>query len=246
MLLALDRTDWWPAEIRARVESMRDALLETEYMESLIESEPFSSIADELEAFIRQHRVLGYHCTKEPHSGFFETHGLRVLDRESHQTEFLEKFGSRFLAEEVAQMQEDWNAYFKGQQDSCRNGRLWFCLAPDQVVGSGAERFFTYIGGEAVYVPITRHQSIEGKLRAIGNPVLVEASIVPEELHTFFRVPFAINTLSLFHQRQNREAFIHGCEGYLVRDVAPAEILRVTPQPSFLGAHANGSYGYPY
>ena len=36
MLLALDKDDWWPAEIRARIESMRDVLLKTEYMESLI------------------------------------------------------------------------------------------------------------------------------------------------------------------------------------------------------------------
>jgi len=216
----------------------RDALLANEYMESLIESEPFFSIAEELEAFIRQHKVVGYHCTKEPQPEFFKTHGLRVLNRASHQAEFIERFGSHFSAEELTQIQESWSAYFEGQQDRCRNGLLWFCLAPDQVVGSGTERFFAYIGGEAVYVPITHHTSIEKKLRAIGSPVVVEVAIDPKELHTFSHVPFAINTLSLFHQRQNLAAYIHGREGYMVRHIEPTEIVRVTSQPSFFLAHA--------
>ncbi|MCR4277563.1 MAG: hypothetical protein NUV85_00935 [Candidatus Berkelbacteria bacterium] len=207
-------------------------------MESLIELEPFRSIADDLEEFISQHSVIGYHCTKEPESGYFEMSGLRVLDRQRQQTEFLERFGHRFSEEELSQIQQDWNAFFPGQQDGCRNGTLWFCLAPDQVIDSGTERFFTYFGGEAVYAPITQRPSIEEKLRAIGNPVVVEVSIAPRELQTFSRVPFAINALSLFHRRLNPEAFVHGREGYLKRSVEPSEIIRVRPQPSFFAAYA--------
>lgn len=237
MLLRLNKDDWWPSRIRERLVSQNNVLLLNEHMEGLIELEPFRAIAEELESFIAKHRVVGYHCTRALEPSYFELHGLRVLERQQHQAEFLERFGAYFSLEERHQMQQDWDAYYPGQQDRCRNGMLWFCLAPDQVVGSGADRLFTYFGGEAIYVPIAQRPSIAEKLRAIGKPVVVEVSINPQELYTFSRFPFAIYALSLFHRRKNPNACIHGREGYLKRNVVPDEIVSVIPRDSFCAAH---------
>lgn len=237
VLLALDKDDWWPKKIKERVASLRDELLGNEFMETLINSDPFRAIAEELEAFIFTHRVMGYHCTKEQQPGYFEAHGLRVLRREDHQAEFVQKFGTSFSTEELAEMQRDWSAYFDGEQDRCRNGRLWLCLAPDQVVDSGTKQFFAYYGGESVYVPIVQHSAIKEKLRAIGNPVVVEVSIDPGKLCTFLPVPFALNTLSRFHHRMNPDAHICSREGYLICPINPVEIVRVTPKATFFSTH---------
>ncbi|MGD0280663.1 MAG: hypothetical protein ABSC11_15355 [Smithella sp.] len=231
--LHLDASDWWPNGMMESLLSHHDILLSNNYMENLIESEPFCSIAEELNAFILKHKVVGYHCTKESEKGYFEKCGIRVLDRKNHQNKFLKKFSSQFSVEDLNLLKQAWESYFSIGQDYGRNGKIWFCLAPDQVISYGTKDFFTYFGGEAIYKPIKDYSSITQILRNIGNPVIVKVAIDPNDLHTFSQVPFAINTLSLFHQRQNPKAYIHSREGYLMHDVTPNEIICVTPKDSF-------------
>lgn len=238
VLLRIDSYDDWPSSITRRLETHQGMLLSSEFMENLISSQPFRGIAEDLERFIRENRVVGYHCTKEAEPGFFEKNGLRVLNRKQHQTEFLVQYSHLFSPEELTQIQQDWEDYFPGPQDSGRNGLVWFCLAPDQVVGHGTGRLFRYFGGEAIYMPLTRRPSIAAKLEAIGNPVIVEASIDPNELHTFCELPFALNALSLFHRTKNPEAYIHSREGFLERNVSPDEVLQVTPKDVFFDTYS--------
>lgn len=136
-------------------------------------------------------------------------------------------------------MKSAWASYFPGLQDRGRNGLLWFCLAPDQVVGDGTERLFEYFGGEAIYMPLVQVTTVAAKLRAMGDPVIVEIAIAPNELHTFSEHPFATNSLSLYHRRVNRNACIHAREGYLTRDVSPNEIVRVVKRAMFFSEYAH-------
>jgi len=241
VILRIDTDDWWSSSLKDRLEAQRDTLLQNEYMEALIESEPFRSIADELINFIRKHRILAYHCTKEPQPHFFAASGLRILDRGKHQADFLDRYQSLFTPTELNQIQSDWAEYFTGEQDGGRNGRLWFCLAPDQVADSGTESFFTYFGGEAIYMPLIHRPALATKLSAIGSPVVVETSIDPNELEAFSEVSLAINTMSLFHRRANPRACIHGSEGYVSCNVTPSEIVRVTPRELFLQSWKSNS-----
>jgi len=240
MLIQLEKSNWWPQETLDQVIAHQDALLSCNFMENLIKVEPFRTIANELDIFIRKNRLLVYHCTKEPEEGYFQSQGLRILDLDQKQSEFLRRFGARFTSQELAELQEAWSSYFKGAQRTSRNGKIWFCFAPDQVVDeSGTKYLFAYFGGEAVSMPIRDGISIAEKLRAIGAPVVVETSVDPNDIHTFSQVPFAINSLSIFHQSVNPEATIHGREGYLSRNVSPSEIVAVTPKDRFFSTHSS-------
>jgi hypothetical protein len=160
-----------------------------------------------------------------------------VLNRKSHQAEFVEKHGHHFTRDELNTMRVAWASYFPGLQDQGRNGLLWFCLAPDQVLGAGAKPLFTYFGGEAIYMPLVEISNIGEKLRSLGAPVVVETSLDPQELRTFSEFPLATNSLSLYHRTINPDACIHAREGYLKRDVSRDEIVRVTRRESFFYAH---------
>ena len=144
-----------------------------------------------------------------------------------------------FVPDEIAQIQKEWENYFPGPQERGRDGRVWFCLAPNQVVDRGTDKFFRYFGGEAIYMPVTCHASIARKLEAIGRPVVVEVSINPKELRAFGDFPFALNALSLFHRSKNPNAHIHSSEGYLERNVLPDEVLRVSPKDEFFNAYSD-------
>ncbi len=105
MLLRIDTDDGWPTSITRRLKTHQGILLSNQFMETLIESQPFRAIAEELESFIRQNRVVGYHCTKEAEPGFFQESGLRVLNRKQHQSEFLARYSYLFSPDDLRQNQ---------------------------------------------------------------------------------------------------------------------------------------------
>src|SRR5208282_3100840 len=215
--LRLDSSEWWPKEIKARVLTQCNILKSNQYMENLIEYEPFRSIAEELNDFILERKIIGYHCTKEHKLGYFNKNGLRTLNIKSHQEEFLQKFQSYFSDEEIDLLKKRWDSYFHDLNDVGRSNKIWFCLSPNLVTDwPGTRHFFEYFGGEAIYWPVKDCSSIINKLRNIGNPVVIEAVISPQELRTFSQFTYALVTLSLFHNRQNSEAYIHDREGFLM------------------------------
>ncbi|MFB4202650.1 hypothetical protein KBTX_01650 [wastewater metagenome] len=238
MLLRIDSNEAWPKSIIERIDAHQGLLRSAKYMENLIESQPFRAIAEDLEGFIRENRILAYHCTKEAETGFFLRNGLRILNRTQHQAEFLNRYGYLFSPAELQHMHQEWETYFAGAQDNGRNGSLWFCLAPNQVVSDGTERLFRCFGGEAIYMPLTHHAAITSKLEAIGSPVVVEVSIDPNQLHTFCELTFALKALSILHRKRNSDAYFHSQEGYLTCNVSPHEIVRVIPKEAFFSAHA--------
>lgn len=237
-VLDFHRDDWWPEAAR-RVFLDSEALRADAWIESLLQDEPYRSAVAELEAFIRAHRVIGYHCTKEPAPGFYERQGLRILDLNRQQSEFLELHGHHFSAAEVVDMRCRWADYFGKQQAAARSGKVWFCLAHNQVVGSGTDRLFSLFGGEAVYMPLAGVPPLVEKLRAIGRPVVIEVSLVPDELRVFSPIAFAFNAISLAHRRRKPTAPLAGYEGYVSGDIEPSRILRVTPQAEFFDTYGN-------
>ena len=233
MPLRLDSFDWWPPEIMERAMARRELLHAVPFTDEVYGLEPFRSVLEDLEAYIGTQRIIGYHCTKEPEPGFFEAQGLRTLDRKNHQAEFLKDHRWRFTDSEITEIHHAWVSYFSGQQEVSRNGKIWFCLAPHQVVDGGADNLLTYFGGEAVYMPFRDGTPVAEKLSAIGNSVVVEAAIVPADLTTFTNNALAKNSLHVLHWTLNPEVSLAGYEGFVSRAVLPEEILQVTPMDSF-------------
>lgn len=239
MLLRLDTFDWWPSEILECVLAVRKALLVTPCTDEVYDQEPFRSALVDLESHIRTQQIVGYHCTKEPEPDFFKDRGLRVLDRKNHQAEFLKNHAWRFTPKEVVQIRQEWDSYFPGQQENSRNGKIWFCLIPHPVVDGGADNLLTYFGGEAVYMPFRDGTPIAKKLSEIGNSVVVEAAITPDDLTTFTDNALAKNSFHLFHRYLNPEVVLSGYEGYISRDIPPQDIIQVRSRESFLSIHSN-------
>jgi len=233
MDIRLDDPSFIPISLKRELEQHWMILQSSEYMEELTRDGVFRNIAMQLELFIQQNRVLGYHCTKEPISGHFLSTGLRTLDRVAHQTQFLETHGHLFSQHEKNVMRSAWESYFPGAQDIGRNGLLWFCLSAYLVVNNGTKYFFNYFGGEAIYMPLLNHPLILEKLRKIGSPVVVEVRLNPNELKTLGEFPFALNALSHYQKSVNPSAYIHSREGHLKRNVTPEEITQIIPKDKF-------------
>lgn len=231
--IRLDRISDIPAKLLNELSSYSELLRCKNYMEELIEHQPIKNIATQLEQFVMENNVLGYHCTKEPESGFFIKNGLRVLERKTHQEEFLEKFGGRFSPEQIEQIKLAWNSYFDKMQDNGRNGKIWFCMSPYLVIEDGTEYFFEYFGGEAIYMPIADIPFIDDMLRKIGNPVVVEVRLVPNELRKFHDLGFSLDLLSHYHKTVNPEAYIHSLEGKITRNILSNEVVRVYEKNQF-------------
>lgn len=238
MQIRLDDPRFIPESLNQALKKEWSALQSAEYMETLTERDPFRNIAIRLETFIRENHIVGYHCTKEPSRGYFLENGLRILDREAHQREFLATHGNLFSEMELEAIQSAWASYFPGMQDSARNGILWFCLSPYLVVNDGTAYFFEYYGGEAVHMPLDNMPEIMNKLRTLGLAVVVEVRIDPNELHALGDFPLALNALSHYHRLANPLAYIHSREGYLNRDVRPDEIVRVVLKNDFFSQYS--------
>ena len=252
MDIQLDNPDLIPESISQDLDRHRSTLESENYLENMVSfhaipqstryemdaltSRSLRGLVARLEEYIHQNKLLSYHCTREPESGFFETIGVRVLDREAHQREFLSNYGHFFTDVELAAIQTAWQDYFAdADQDKGRNGRIWFCLSPYLVINNGTEYFFDYYGGEAIHKPLHRLTSVMEKLSRIGNPVVVETRLDPNELRAFN--PFAIDILSHYHRRINPSAHIYSVEGKMLRDIRPDEIIRVIPKDEFFAAH---------
>ncbi len=110
---------------------------------------------------------------------------------------------------------------------------LWFCLSNADVLSDGTERFFQYLGGEAIYMPLSRYEKLCAKLKSLGRAVVVEVALSPPELSVFSDVPFAIVSLSRAHCRMNPGASRLSREGHMRRGISPAEILEVVPLEAF-------------
>lgn len=180
--------------------------------------------ADALEAHLRSHLILGYHCSKEPEPGYFAAHGLRVLNRQRHQDEFVARFGHTFSADEMSEMRSAWQGYFTRGQDYGREGKLWFCLS-QELATDGTERFLKYYGGEAIYKPLSPASTALAKLEKIGHGVIVEVAITGTGIESLG--PMADEVLSRYHASINPDVPILRKEGFVRRDIVPGEVIRV-------------------
>ncbi len=230
--ICLESPDALPSEIVRQLAAHTELFRKNRHVERVLENRAVRTIADELNLYLSQRRILGYHCTKEPVSGFFEAHGLRRTDVRSHQLEFLEHFGARFSSIEIAEIKRAWEEYFEaGGQRKFRDGLVWACLSRSLVKSSGTHTFFKYFGGESIFMPLIHKKSIAEKLEAIGRPVVVEVSLPGDGVNARYEMAMAI--LSLHHINIRSDAHLYESEAYLKRGLQPEEVLKVTPFEDF-------------
>lgn len=231
--LKLESLDALPAALRSRLEPHRRLFRRHEYLEDVLANSGVRSVAEDLEAFLRAQCIHAYHCTKEPSDGYFAARGLRLTDVQVHQAEFLRAHGSHFTAQEVVDMEAAWQRHFvEGGQLRMRNGRVWACLSRTLVKSPGADVFFKYLGGEAIFMPLKRHPTIEPKLAKLGRPVIVEFGLPGAEAWYFLGM--AKYVLSRYHQSIRADAHVYDVETSSRIAVHPRDIVSVTRLEDFL------------
>lgn len=230
--LRLESPDALPARLASRLATHKALFQMHEFLDSVLEHRDIRAIADELDAYLGQQRIHGYHCTKEPEPGFFASRGLRPTDVKTHQTEFLAMFGDRFSAAELAEMKAAWHGYFvEDGQSRHRNGLVWVCLSRALVKTAGTETFHRYFGGEAIFMPLKSKSTVAAKLETIGQPVVVEVSLPGNVLKAGH--PMGIAVLSHYHRTIRRDAHLYASEARLRQAVPAADVIRVTPLHEF-------------
>ena len=226
--LRLESPDALPPEVATRLVSHRHLFLKHEFLEDVLENQSVRMIADDLEAYLKQQCIHGYHCTKEPSPGYFEMHGLRPTDLQTHQSEFLGTFGDRFTAKEVTEMKVAWEDYFERHgQRKLRDGLVWACLSRSLVKTAGTETFFRFFGGESIFMPLKQHSSIPSKLEVIGRAVVVEVALPGDVLKAGHDMHLAV--LSHHHATIRKDAHQYRSEARLRQTVTPKDIIQVTP-----------------
>ncbi|WP_454730872.1 MULTISPECIES: hypothetical protein [Cupriavidus] len=231
--LRLDSVAALPAEFVARLAEHRQLFEQREFLDAVLESRSVRAIADELEVYLKQQRIHGYHCTKEPSPGFFEAHGLRPTDVAAHQAEFLATFRDHFTAMEIADIMAAWETYFEHHgQRSVRDGLVWACLSRSLIKTKGTETFFRFFGGEAIFMPLKQHLTIAPKLEAIGRPVVVEVALPGDALRAAYAMSRAV--LSHYHATVHPDAHLYESEACLRQLIPSSDVIGVTPLGEFL------------
>lgn len=230
--LRLESPDALPTEFVTRLSSHRHLFQQHEFLDTILENQSVRTIADDLEAYLKQQCIHAYHCTKEPSNGFFETRGLRPTDVRAHQAEFLAAFVDKFTADEVTEMKGAWENYFERHgQRGLRDGLVWACLSRSMVKSAGAKTFFRFFGGESIFMPLKLHSSIASKLEVIGHPVVVEVALPGNVLKDGYEMSLAV--LSCYHAKIRPDAHPCESEARLRQAVPPEDIICVTPLNEF-------------
>ena len=230
--ICLDSSDALPRELSKRLENYRQIFKTEQCLESVLRRHEVRKIADDLETYLKQQRIRGYHCTKEPYPDYFKKHGLRTTNVWAHQAEFLKNFGDRFSAREIVTIQTAWTNYFEHEgQRKLRDGNVWVCLSRTLINDSGTKNFIRYFGGEAIFWPLMEMPSILAKLAKIGTPVIVEVDLPGGSLNSKYPMSHAV--LSNFHVGIRPDAYTYESEACLTHTVPPLEIICVTALNQF-------------
>lgn len=222
-----------PSEFRLELLSYKTEFEQAEYLETLLDRPRFRALADDIEKWILKNSIRVYHCTRAESPDSFLQHGLRVLDGSAHQQNFLRKFGHVFTQSERAELENAWKMAEINRFTEVRYGRLYFCVSKGLLNSTATDDLFEYFGGEAIYYQLSRDSTALKKLRALGTPLVVEA-VIPASEMLKVATSFSQTMLSNYHASLNPVAHIYKFEGYVVRDVAATELIRVRPPSEYL------------
>jgi hypothetical protein len=241
MSIKVDDINTWPKDILDALGSsgIRRHFERAKSVEGVYNISDIRAIGSDLVKRCYESKLIGYHCTKEKHPGFFKEHGLELTDPERKVTAFLEEFGTQFSESKLGEVKRkfaDWLDW--AEQMMSRRGKIWFCLTRNAVMEPGTEMFFKYYGGEIIYWPFAdRDTEVEALLERIGSPVVIELALDPSQLQYFGDDNLASSMLSYYGVSVNPSFNAYNIEGYAEVPLPPESIVEVHPQHEFFEAH---------
>jgi hypothetical protein len=219
-----------------------DLFNQYQYYESIEGSWLLKPAIDLIAQYSKKNGLAVYHCTKELFPGKFASEGLRVLDHQRHVDEFLHYTTKEGLLDEserkeiepILRTWRDGTAHVQA-----RDGTLHLLHSRQEVSAWGAEKFFRYYGGEALYWPFgpwrpdADHWFLR-LLESIGMSVVVEASVAPSDLITGSDNFGADVVIAHFARSVNPEFQLWHPFCFTRKRVPPEQIMSVTTLESFV------------
>ncbi len=200
-----------------RIDKMARENIELRYNRPVnIYRDKWEEIINEIETVLKQHSIIGIHCTKllDWEIKDIENNGLKPLDRTfaNKRIEKAVKEGvlSKVLGNKLIDKKE--------LSESNRKGYVWvFHCLETLTFESGLNRLFGLWGGESLYAYIKDNQ----ELKTIGTPCIIFTSIKISELEIY---PELSKRMTAFYFGDNY--FPHDTDSIIKTDLNVIKVVR--------------------
>ncbi len=194
-----------PDEYSFILKNHRNAFLENEHLDKLLNIPEISLVADKLNSLCSLSSILGYHYTRAEKSSILAK-GLEIRNGQERREFFLKEYGNRFTEALQERIKLAWDDYFDHMQEKSRNGRIWFSAIEIHPSDEEVHRLLKYFGGESIYMPLTKDKEIAEILTKIGEPLVIKCKLKPNRLSAYSDRPFGKTWLSSYHIAENPQA----------------------------------------
>jgi hypothetical protein len=237
LVLILDDQSTWPEHVTELLnqEEVVELLRENEFVDGLVKHSVLRPVLEEIEEYVAKTPLAAYHCTKQLPEHPFAATGLRVLNFDEHHAQIRNqlrnhKLFTPTLFKKLDKRLREWRKH----NSEHREKMLWVCVDRKLVFDPGAESFFKYFGGEAVYFSVMEDPELGPVFEQLGEPIVVEMRIASRDLQVTQELAFARTLVSHFANSINPEFFIEGREGYLSKAVGQRDIVAVHRHKDFV------------
>lgn len=149
-MLILDDPKTWPPHITEQLDSSNvvELLQRHESMDHVADDPTLIDVFADIEKHAIEVGLAGYHCTKQLANRPYAETGLRILDFQTHHSEFRALLRDHESVDaELYEHIDKRLSYWQANHNGKRERMLWFCLNRRLVLDSGTESFFRYYGG---------------------------------------------------------------------------------------------------
>lgn len=219
----LQRSELLPETLRGRLDSIETICRNEEFSEELVRHPDVRNVVIEIDNYCMQRRVIGIHYTHAILADIKQK-GLLIRTGAEIRDEFIQRFGHKFEADEVAWLQNKWSSHQVKQSD-IRDSMLWFNFTLNAYGGPGSEYLLGMYGGEQIHMGIEFDTPIGRKLASIGEPLVVKCALDPRKVETFIGHPWGKILISSFHLGVQPEAVRIDQDGKVTESILPQDIV---------------------
>lgn len=228
MPIKLYSIEGMPDHLVGQLSRWRQLMVDSLYIDQLLENDELKELVRTLNALCCENTIIGIHYTHAIRSDI-ERDGLVISQGNSWRQKFLERHGHLFSEDQKEKIKSIWETYFSGGQQYARDNKIAFNFTYSGFRDGGADRLIKYYGGEQVYMPLTNELDIAAILQSLGEPLVLECALHPDQLHTYTDLPWGKIWLSTYHRSVNPEARQYDQDGHQTQSVPHDAISIFSP-----------------
>ena len=215
-----------PLHYIERLNNIKELCESIEFSDEFVQHQNVRGLVRDINEYCLQNKIVGIHYTRaEPESILKK--GLLIRNGRDIREIFLNEYGYLFSEDELIYMRKVWHKYYRNQQESVRDGRVFFNFTETALDNRGAEFLLGMYGGEQINMCFEPEEPIGSKLNSIGKAMVVRCSLDPHRIKTFIEHPWGQILMSSFHSLHNHEVHQIDQDGYQFVPVKPEDILEI-------------------